>query len=125
MQHKILPNAQFGVQRERLRHEPDMPARLDVATFDLFTEEQSRPIGRRQQTGEHLHCGGLAAAVGTQKAKNLSALDSEANVVDRSKAAESLSQTMSFDCRRAASCLQRRNLRLFMAAARLFREKPN
>ena len=67
-----------------------------------LTEEQRGALGGRQQPGEHLHRGGLAATIGAEKAENLSALDAEVDVIDGGECAESLGQPMGFDRRSTA-----------------------
>jgi hypothetical protein len=73
MQHQVLLDAEFGVQRKRLRHIADAPPRGDVARVRLLPEQPGFALARWQQSGEHLHGGGLAAAVGAEEAENLAA----------------------------------------------------
>ena len=106
MQHQVLPHGQLGVEREGLGHEADVPARLHVAALDRLAEEQRRALGRRQQAGQHLHGGGLAAAVGAEKSEDLAALDAEVDVVDGGEVAELLGQAVRLDRRRPAARLR-------------------
>ena len=46
-----------------------------------MAEQPGLALACRQQTGEHLHCGGFAATVGTEKAEDLAASDAEADMV--------------------------------------------
>ena len=64
---------------------------------------------RRQQTGQHLHGGGLAAAVGAEEAEDLAALDGEADVVDGGEVAEAARQVARHDDRRVIVRRARRN----------------
>jgi hypothetical protein len=58
----------------------------------------ARPRPRwRQQAGEHLHGGGLAAAVGAEEAEDLAAADAEADVVDRHEVAKAHGQALRLD----------------------------
>ncbi len=59
-----------------------LPASTELA------EELRAAFGRRQQTGQHLHGRGLAAAVGAEEAEDLAALDRERDLVDRREVAE-------------------------------------
>ena len=97
MQHQVLLDAEFGVQRKRLRHVADTPPRGDVARVHFLPEQPGFALARRQQAGEHLHGGGLAAAVGAEEAENLAAVDAEVDVVDRREIAEAHGQVARFD----------------------------
>ena len=44
--------------------------------------------GRREIAGQHLHGGGFAGAIGTEKAQNFAALDFEVHAGDRGVGAE-------------------------------------
>src|SRR5215469_6471091 len=116
MQYQVLPHRELGVERECLRHETHAPTRLDIAALDRLAEQQRRTLGRRQESGEHLHGRGLAATVGAQKAEDLAALYAEVDVIDRGKGAEALRQPIGLDGRRAAARLVRSDLRLLVAA---------
>src|SRR6267378_142410 len=125
VQKKILPDCQFGVEREGLRHEANPPPRLHVSALHLLTKEQCGSFGGWQQPGQHLHRGRLAATVGTEKAENLSALDTEADVINGGEATESLSEPMRLYGRSTAARLPGRNFRLPVAATRFFRKQLN
>ena len=60
---KVLSHRELGIERERLRHIADAIARAHVASIDRPSEQQSLASAYRQQAGQHLHCGGFAAAV--------------------------------------------------------------
>ena len=64
MQLEVLPHRQLAVQREGLGHVADALAGLHVVRVHRFAEQQRLALAGRQQAGEHLHGGGLAAAVG-------------------------------------------------------------
>ncbi len=72
-----------GAQRERLRHVADAAARVDVARVDLGAEQPGLALAGRQQAGQHLHGGGLAAAVRAQETEDLALADAEVDVIDR------------------------------------------
>ena len=58
---------------------------------------QACPVGGRQQAAQHLHRRRLAAAVGAEEAEDLTALDPEADMIDRNEIAESLRQAVRLD----------------------------
>ena len=55
------------------------------------------PDGGREEAGEDAHRGGLAGAVGAEKADDLSFFDFEGDVVDSDSTGVSLGQTFDFD----------------------------
>ena len=88
VQYQVLADGQLGVERERLRHVPDSPARDEVGRVQWMAEERGRALGRRQEPGQHLHRGRLAAPVGAEEAEDFAALDPEADVVHCGERAE-------------------------------------
>src|SRR5262249_53359839 len=123
MQYKVLPHRQLGVERERLRHEAHAPTRFDIAALDRLSEQQGRTLGRRQESGEHLHGRSLAATVGAQKAEDLAALYAEVDVIDRGEGAEALCKPVGLDGRRSAARLIRSDLRLLVAVREFLRQQ--
>ena len=108
---EVLPDRELAIEREGLRHVADATAHLDVfCPADGLAEQLGRAFGRRQKAGQHLHGGGLAAAVRAEKAEDLALLDFEAHVIDRDELVEPLGEPDGFDRRRPALMLQRRNL---------------
>ena len=97
VQLQVLAHAQLFVQREGLRHIAHAHARLNVASINGFAQQFDCALGRFQQTGEHFHGGGFAAAVGAEKAENLALVDAKAHVVHRREAAKPLGQAMRLD----------------------------
>ena len=113
---EVPPDRELAIEREGLRHVADAPAHLDVFfPADGLAEQLGRAFGRRQKAGQHLHGGGLAAAVRAEKAEDLALLDFEAHVIDRDELVEPLGEPDGFDRRRPALMLQRRNLHRLMA----------
>ena len=92
MQHEVLAHGQLAVQRERLRHVAYAPARVDVLRVDRMAKQPRLALAGGQQAGEHLHGGRLTAAVGAEKAEDLSATDAEIDVVDCHKVAKAHGQ---------------------------------
>ena len=116
---EVLPDRQFGIERERLRHVADAIARAHVAGVERLAEQQRLAFARRQQAGQHLHRRGLAAAVRADEAEDLAALDGEAHAVDGGEIAEPAGQVARDDDRRAVNYAARRNLQRLMTAALL------
>jgi len=73
MKTQVLPHGEFAIERERLRHEADALADRQVVGIDRFAADLGLSLARRQESGQHLHGGGLAAAVRTEEAENFSA----------------------------------------------------
>ena len=92
MKIEVLPDRQFGVERERLRHVADAIARTHVARIERLSEQQRLAFARRQQAGQHLHGRGLAAAIRADEAEDLAPLDREAHPVDGGEVAETASE---------------------------------
>ena len=88
VQLEILPHRELGVEREGLRHVADAAAQAHVVGIDRSAEQRRLALARRQQAGQHLHRGRLAAAVRAEEAEDLAALDGEAHAVDRGEVAE-------------------------------------
>ena len=100
VQLEILPDRQFAVEREGLRHVADVAPRLHVARTHRLAEQLARAAARRQEARQHLHRRRLAAAVGAEKAEDLAAGNSEADVIDRDEVAELPGQPFGLDRRR-------------------------
>jgi hypothetical protein len=97
MQLQVLPDGQFRIERECLRHETHALAVLQRLGINALTKQPCFSCGGWQQPGEHLHGRGLAAAVGAQKAENLTALNPETDVVDGHEIPEASRQPTGFD----------------------------
>ena len=101
---EVLPDGQFGVERERLRHIADAVARTHVVRLERLAEQQRLALARRQQAGQHFHGRGLAAAVRAEEAEDLAALDGEAHAIDRGEVAEPAGEVARDDDRLAVEC---------------------
>ena len=99
MKKEVLPHGEFAVERERLRHEADAPADRQVAGIDRPSAHLGLSLAGRQQSGQHLHGRGLAAAVGAEEAEDFSALDGEADAIDGGETAETACQILRDDDR--------------------------
>ena len=99
VQVEILPDSEFLIKRERLRHVPDIHARLHVVGFHGLAKQLRRPLCWRQKSCQHFHCRGLAATVRAQEAEDLAAIDAEAHMVHRCEIAEPLSKAVGLDDR--------------------------
>ncbi len=82
MQIEILPDGQFGIEREALRHIADARAALLRTAIDLLAEQQGLAGCRRQKARQHFHRRRLAAAVRADEAEDLAALDREIDMID-------------------------------------------
>ena len=122
---EVLPDREFGIERERLRHVADAVARTHVAGVERFSEQQRLAGGRRQQARQHLHGRGLAAAVRAEKAEDLAAFDGEIHPVDRGEIAETAGQIAGGDDGIAVENSARRYLQCVVTAALLFRKQRN
>src|SRR6185437_11187766 len=109
MEIEVLTNGELGVERKRLRHVADAPARVEVAGVDLLAEKQGVAFIRRQQSGQHLHRRRLAGAVRPDKAEDLAALDGEADMVDCGEIAKAAGKAPRDDDRRAVAEAARRD----------------
>jgi hypothetical protein len=88
---------------------------------DFLPEQPGAALGGRQQTGQHLHGGGLAAAVAAQKAENLAAADAKADPVDGGEVAKAHGEIARLDGRLAVAVRRQRwNLHRPVAAAFFF-----
>ena len=79
-------------------------------------------LAGRQQAGEHLHGGALAAAVGAEKTEDFAAADAKRHRIDRDEVAEAHAQAPGLDGDLAA-VPQRGNHYLLVPAAALFRQQ--
>ena len=125
VQFKVLHDAQLAIQREGLRHVADPAAGVDIARVHRLAEQEGLALAGGQQTGEHLHGGGLAAAVGAEKAEDFPALDAKAHLVHRDEIAETQGQVVGLDgdFRLAAGLLARRDHQRAVVAALFFRQQ--
>ena len=97
VKHQVLAHREFGVKRERLRHVAHAAAGVDIARIHLLTEQPRASVAGGQQTGQHLHRRGLAAAIGAEESKDLAPPDLELHVVHRDEIAEAHRQVFRFD----------------------------
>ncbi len=125
VQHQVLPHAQLGIQGKGLGHVADPATGRHVAGVHRLAEQRARAFAGRQQAGEHLHGGGLAAAVGAEEAEDLPTLDTEADVIDRDEVAETTGQALGLDGdpRRAFALRSRRDHQSMVAGALAFRQQ--
>jgi hypothetical protein len=122
VQHQVLPYRQLAIQGKGLGHVANPLARGHVARVDRLAEQQGLAGAGRQQAGEHLHGGALAAAVGAEEAEDLAAADAERHRVDRDEVAEAHGQALGLDGDLAAVC-QRRYHHLFVPTPAFFRQQ--
>ena len=123
VQIEILPHSELAIERKRLRHVADAPARVDVMRVRWLAEQERLAIGRRQQAGEHLHGRGLAAAVRADEAEYLSALDGEAHAINGGKIAKTAGEVARRDHRFGVEDAQRRYFQPAAPGADSFRQQ--
>src|SRR5215813_2471249 len=90
-----------------------------------MAEKEGFAVGCRQQAGEHLHRGGLAAAVGAEEPEDFAALDAEADMVDGDEVSEAPGEAARFDRRCAAMVAPRRNGQTVMVAPLVSRQQSD
>src|SRR5690554_430772 len=105
-----------------LGHVTDPAAGLDILRADFAAEQPGLPFAGWQQAGEHLHGGGLAAAIGAEKTEDLAPADAETDILDRDKVAEAQHQILRFDGDIVLVDVQRRNDHRGVIALALFRQ---
>ena len=120
---EVLPDREFRIQRERLRHIADPIARFQIACIEGPAEQQRFALAGRQEPGQHFHRRRLAAAVRSDKAKDLTALDRETDPVDRSEIAEPAGEAARRDDRLGVHDATRRYLQSRVAGALSLRQQ--
>ncbi|MNS51164.1 hypothetical protein D3C72_838310 [compost metagenome] len=109
VQLKVLPHAEFAIQRKALGHEADPLARGQILGVHRIAQQCRAAFAGRHQPGQDFHGRGLAAAVGAEKTENLAATDGEADVIHRSEVAEAQRQVVGFDGNVGGTASTRRN----------------
>ena len=110
VQFKVLPDRELAIERERLRHVAYPLACFDALAVHRLAEQKCLPFRCGQQSCQHFHRRGFAAAVRTEKAEDLAFLDAEAHVIDGGEGAKALGETFGFDRRRSWLRHTRRDL---------------
>ena len=85
---QVLPHGKLTIQRKALRHVSDALFQLDAPGFHRAVEDVSLAMRGMQKSGEHLHRGGLAAAVRSDKTEYLSSWYGKRDIINRSKVTE-------------------------------------
>ncbi len=124
VQVEVLPHGQLAVQRKRLGHVADPLAGLHVMRVHRLAEQQRLALAGWQQTGEHFHGGGLAAAVRAEKAEDFTAGNAEIDLIHRDEIAEAHGQPMGLDGNAFAVRL-RRDDQFTMLTALGFRQQAD
>ena len=78
---QVLPDGHVRIQGRRFRQVAGAPLGLDRVSEDVVAGDRRPTVGWRHVAGQDPHRGGLARPVRTQEPENLSAFDSEADVV--------------------------------------------
>ena len=121
VQFEVLPDGQFAIEREGLRHIAHPLAGGDILRIDRLAEQPGFAFAGGQQAGEHLHGGGFAAAVGAEEAEDFTARDAEVNVVDGDEVAKAHGQPTGFDGDLFLAVVARRDHHRLMRLALRFR----
>ncbi|MCY1437358.1 hypothetical protein D9M71_535160 [compost metagenome] len=79
-----------AIARRAFRQIANLPLGLQRLSLHIETEDARRARRRRQETGQHLHGGGLAGAIRAKEAQHLPLLHSERQVIDRRVLRETL-----------------------------------
>src|SRR5208337_295898 len=80
-------DAHIGIERRTFGQVADFPARLERLRKDIESVDQHGARGRRHIAGDDAHRGGLAGAVGPEKAEDGAVLGFERYVFYRDKVA--------------------------------------
>ena len=95
--HQILPHRHVGVQRRLLGQIPDAGFCFPGFLHDVVTVDPDSAAGGGQISGDDVHGGGLAGAVGPQQTVNAAIFHGEADVIHRAVVAVALCQVVHFD----------------------------
>src|SRR5215467_4997697 len=123
VQIEILPHSKLAVEGKRLRHVADVLARLHVVGAHRLAEQFRRALSDRQEAGHHFHSCRFSATVRTEEAKDLTAPDAKAHVVDGDEIAEPPREPLSLDRCRLISALGPRPHNDILVLSTLFRWK--
>src|SRR2546430_1372148 len=94
---QVLANGEILPEREALRHIAGMALDLFGLAHDVVAETGAFTAVGREQPAEHADRGGLAAAVGAEKAEDLTAPNGERKVLDDMILAEVLVDAVNVD----------------------------
>ena len=125
MQFQVLHDRQLGIEGKGLRHISDAVAQVDVAGVNRLPKKKRVPRGRGQQTSEHFHGRGFAAAIRADEAENFAARDGEGDVVYSSKIAEFAGKPLRDNSGRTGLRLSRRYFNCPVTGAQRFGEKAD
>src|SRR5713101_9935637 len=93
---QIRVHSHVAVKRRVLRQISNQAARLERVREDIEVVDYDRPRRRRHVPRDDPHRGGLARAVGSQEAQDLTALGLEGNVLDGDETAIRLGEVFNF-----------------------------
>src|SRR5919201_328890 len=80
---QIFGGGELNVHTLRLKHDSDFPSQTVRIPGSIAAHNDGAAFRRQHQCGKYAKERGLAAAVGTKKAKQLGALHLEGNAVER------------------------------------------
>ena len=85
-------DAHVAVERRALRQVADLALCLQRVPGDIAAANHRGAAGRRQESGHHLHGGGLARTIGAQEPQHLAGLHREADAVHGGEISKLLGQ---------------------------------
>ena len=91
--------------------------------IDGLSEQRGGSLAGRQQPRQHLHRGGLAAAIGAEEAKDFAGFDPKAYMIDRGEPTEALGQPRRLDRRRSGAWYARWDHQRLVSLALGFRQQ--
>ncbi|MNN54105.1 hypothetical protein D3C81_1689000 [compost metagenome] len=99
--HDVVRHAQLAEDRGFLRQVTDActGAAVHGLVGDVLLVDQDAALVGLDQADDHVEAGGLARAVGAEKADDLSAVDGQADVADHLTALVALGQVLGFEGR--------------------------
>ena len=94
---QVLLHREVLIETEALRHVADLALDLLGLGADVVAQTSAGALVGRQQTAQHADRGGLAGAVGAEKAVDGAALDLQRQIADHRAAVECLGQAVDID----------------------------
>ena len=97
VEHEVLKNRQFVVERKLLGHVTDQTFDPVQLAHDIQAGDATLSFAGFEQPAQHANDGGLAGAVGAEKSENGAFLDFEGDVINGGEVAEPFGQPFAFN----------------------------
>src|SRR5215216_1736467 len=94
---QVLLTCEVVVQGHFLKDEPDVRTDLVTGAQDVVTGDPGEPVGGVEQRAQHRDRGGLAGAVGSEEAEQLTRFDRERDAIDGGEVTEPLDEAVDLD----------------------------